>query len=102
MGNRHWRRRNHLQPVASVLAVTVALGVRIVGGLMTAALLAIPACTAKNLSTGLIQYTVISALAGSLACLIGIMAYALLDIPSGSAIIIAGVILFLISVFKPL
>jgi zinc transport system permease protein len=30
------------------IAVTVALGVRIVGGLMTAALLAIPACTAKN------------------------------------------------------
>lgn len=84
------------------IAVTVALGVRIVGGLMTAALLAIPACTAKNLSTSLIQYTVISALAGSLACLIGVMAYALLGIPLGPAIIIASVILFLISVFKPL
>jgi len=84
------------------IAVTVALGVRIVGGLMTAALLAILACTTKNLSTSLIQYTVISGLAGSLACIIGIMAYALLGIPSGSAIIIVGVILFLISVFKPL
>lgn len=83
------------------IAVTVALGVRIVGGLMTAALLAIPACTAKNLSTSLAQYTLVSTLAGSLACLTGILAYVLLDIPPGPAIVIASVILFLISVFKP-
>jgi zinc transport system permease protein len=82
------------------IAITVALGVRMVGGLMTAALIAIPACTAKNISTNLTQYKVISTIAGSLACLAGILVYALFGIPSGPAIIIASVILFLMSVFK--
>ena len=82
------------------IAVTVALGVRIVGGLMTAALLAIPACTAKNISSNLSQYTIISTIAGSLACVLGVIAYAILDIPAGPLIIIASALLFLISVFK--
>lgn len=83
------------------IAITVALGVRIVGGLMTAALLAIPACTAKNISSSLSKYAFVSTVAGSLACLAGILFYALLDIPPGPAIVIASVMLFLISVFKP-
>ena len=82
------------------IAVTVALGVRIVGGLMTAALLAIPACTAKNISSNLSQYTIISTIAGSLACVLGVIAYAILDIPAGPLIIIASALLFLVSVFK--
>ena len=82
------------------IAVTVALGVRIVGGLMTAALLAIPACTAKNISSNLSQYTIISTIAGSLACVLGVIAYAILDISAGPLIIIASALLFLVSVFK--
>jgi len=82
------------------IAVTVALGVRIVGGLMTAALLAIPACTAKNISSNLLQYTVISTIAGSLACVLGVIAYAILNIPAGPLIIIASALLFLASIFK--
>ena len=82
------------------IAVTGALGGRRVGGLMTAALLAIPACTAKNISSNLSQYTVISTIAGSLACVLGVIAYAILDIPAGPLIIIASALLFLVSVFK--
>ncbi|BCG63536.1 MAG: zinc transport system permease protein [Methyloprofundus sp.] len=81
------------------IAVTVALGVRIVGGLMTAALLAIPACTAKNISSNLSQYTVISTIAGGLACVLGVIAYAISGVPAGPLIIIASALLFLISVF---
>jgi len=82
------------------IAVTVALGVRIVGGLMTAALLAIPACTAKNISSNLLQYTLFSTIAGSLACILGVIAYAVSDVPAGPLIIIASALLFMISVFK--
>ena len=81
------------------IAVTVALGVRIVGGLMTAALLAIPACTAKNISNNLSQYTIASTIAGSLACVLGVIAYAILGVPAGPLIIIASAFLFLVSVF---
>ena len=82
------------------IAVTVALGVRIVGGLMTAALLAIPACTAKNISSNLSQYTMISTIAGSLACVLGVVGYAISDIPAGPLIIIASALLFFVSIFK--
>ena len=82
------------------IAITVALGVRIVGGLMTAALLAIPACTAKNIGTSLAHYMVISTIAGSLACIIGIIGSGITNIPSGPLIIIVSVVLFLGSVFK--
>lgn len=80
------------------IAITVALGVRIVGGLMTAALLAIPACTAKNLSQSLAQYASISSLAGAGACVLGILAFGLCGIPAGPAIIITSVVIFLLSV----
>jgi ABC-type Mn2+/Zn2+ transport system permease subunit len=82
------------------IAITVALGVRIVGGLMTAALLAIPACTAKNLSTSLTQYTALSTLAGTLACMLGVIGSGITDMPAGPWIIIASAVLFLGSVFK--
>lgn len=84
------------------IAITVALGVRIVGGLMTAALIAIPACTAKNISTGLVNYALVSSIAGAFACLAGILVYAFSGVSPGPSIIIVSVILFLISVFKPI
>ncbi|MCD2451686.1 metal ABC transporter permease [Methylicorpusculum oleiharenae] len=82
------------------IAVTVALGVRIVGGLMTAALLAIPACTAKNISSNLHQYSIISTITGALACILGIVSSTFTAIPAGPLIIIASALLFLISVVK--
>jgi len=39
------------------IAIIVSLGARVVGGLMTAALVAIPACTSKNLSKNFFQYS---------------------------------------------
>jgi zinc transport system permease protein len=51
------------------IALTVALGVRIVGGLMTAALVAIPACAARNVSTNMIQYSYNGFFFGSLSCI---------------------------------
>ncbi|WP_022948801.1 metal ABC transporter permease [Methylohalobius crimeensis] len=81
------------------IALTVALGVRIVGGLMTAALLAIPACTAKNISKNLTQYAYFSLSAGALAAVLGIAGYAATDVPPGPLIIIASGLLFLVSVY---
>ncbi len=83
------------------IAIIVALGVRIVGGLMTAALVAIPACTSKNLSKNLFQYSYGGIVFGSLACCFGILIFAFTKIPAGPMIIISSTILFLISlIFK--
>lgn len=81
------------------IALVVALGVRIVGGLMTAALVAIPASTSKNVSRTLSQYAYISFGCGLLTCVIGIFVAQSLSIPVGPAIILASAVLFGISLF---
>ncbi len=79
------------------IALTVALGVRIVGGLMTAAIVAIPACTSRNLSKNLNQYSYRGLILGSLACALGILCFDLTDISAGPLIIMISALFFLTS-----
>jgi len=79
------------------IALTVAIGVRIVGALMTAALVAIPACSSKNISKNLFKYSYCSMLIGSLSCIMGILGFILTSKPAGPLIIIASGCFFLIS-----
>ena len=81
------------------IALVIALGVRIVGGLMTASLVAIPACTSRNLSKNLFQYSYGSMFLGSLACILGTVLFVITNIPAGPLIIIVSSLLFLISLF---
>jgi ABC-type Mn2+/Zn2+ transport system permease subunit len=83
----------------TAIAVTVAFGVRIVGGLMTAALVAIPACTSKNICTNLIEYSHMSMLVGAIACGAGILFSLITGLPVGPLIIICSAILFCVSFF---
>ena len=80
------------------VAVVIGLGVRIVGSLLTAAIVAIPAATSKNLSVNMKQYAYGGAIAGGLAGVMGIMAYQMMGIPAGLAVILCSSLLFLISV----
>jgi len=83
------------------IALTVALGVRIVGGLMTAALVSIPSCTSRNMSKNLLQYSYLGMFLGSLSCFVGIVGYSLTGLPAGPLIIITSTLFFLVSlVFK--
>jgi len=83
------------------IALVVSLGVRIVGGLMTAALVAIPACTSRNLSKNLFQYSYGGMILGSLSCILGILVFRFTGIPAGPLIIITNTFFFLISlIFK--
>jgi len=79
------------------IVLTVALGVRIMGGLMTAALVAIPASTARNMSKTLTQYAYGGLLFGSLASVLGIVGFTYTGLPAGPLIVIAGTIFFLVS-----
>jgi zinc transport system permease protein len=80
------------------IALAVALSVRVVGGLLTAALVAIPASTSRNLSKNLTQYAYGGLVAGSLSSVLGVLVFKLTNIPAGPAIIIVGAIFFLSSV----
>jgi zinc transport system permease protein len=80
------------------VAVVIGLGIRVVGSLLTAAIVAIPAATSRNLSTNMKQYAFGGAVAGGLAGILGIVAYLVFSIPAGLAVIISSSLLFLISV----
>jgi zinc transport system permease protein len=84
-----------------LIAVIVALGVKIVGGLLTAALVAIPACSARNLSRNLFQYAFGASIVGIISSFLGIISFELTGLPAGPLIILANAGVFLISaVFK--
>lgn len=79
------------------VAIVIGLGIRIVGSLLTAAIVAIPAATSKNLSLNMNQYAYGGAVAGALAGILGILAYSAFSIPAGLAVIITSSILFIVS-----
>lgn len=79
------------------IAIIVSLGVRIVGGLMTAALVAIPACTSRNLSKNLFRYSYGGLVLGGISCILGIICFKFTTIPAGPMIIIISTLFFLVS-----
>jgi len=79
------------------VALVIGLGIRIVGSLLTAAIVSIPAATSKNLSVNMKQYIYGGAITGGLASFIGIIVYQTFSIPAGPAIIISSAGLFLLS-----
>jgi ABC-type Mn2+/Zn2+ transport system permease subunit len=79
------------------IALVIGLGIRVVGSLLTAAIVSIPAATSKNLSQNLKQYAFGGALFGGSAAVFGIIIYQQFGLPPGPAIIIASSSLFLIS-----
>jgi len=83
------------------IAIIVALGVKVVGGLLTAALVAIPAASARNLSKNLFWYSFYGILFGILSSLFGIFFYKIFNISAGPTIILVNFFIFLVSlIFK--
>ncbi len=82
----------------SSIAVIVALGVDLVGGLMTAALVAIPAAAARNVSRTLAQYGLVAGGFGIVSAVIGILAAALTGLPPGPLVILISAVIFLATV----
>ncbi len=81
------------------IAVVVALGVKMVGGLLTAALVAIPICAARNIGKNLSEYIYFSVFFGSFSAFSGILLFYFTRLPAGPLIIISGTVIFLLSVF---
>ena len=79
------------------IAIIVSLGAKIVGGLMTAAIVALPACTSKNLSKNMLQYSLGGLAFGGLSCIAGIAGFKFTGISAGLLIVLSGAFFFLIS-----
>ncbi|WP_343223945.1 metal ABC transporter permease [Oceanobacter mangrovi] len=80
-----------------MLAIIVALSMKIVGILLVSALLIIPAATARSLSRTPAQMVLLASLAGIIAVLAGISASFFWDTPAGPSIVVAATLMFVAS-----
>jgi zinc transport system permease protein len=80
------------------LAVVVAVAIKVVGALLIAAMLIIPAAAARNFARGPETMAVIAALIGTLAVLGGLNASLLQDTPAGPSIVALAALAFAVSV----
>jgi len=80
-----------------LMAIVIALSMKIVGVLLITALLIIPAATARKLTVSPESMAVASSLAGVLAVVTGLNFSLHADIPSGPAIVVAAALLFALS-----
>lgn len=81
------------------IAIVVALGVTLVGGLLTVAIVAIPAATAKNFSSRLGLYKGLAVVFGVLSTATGMLVSQAAGLPAGPMIIVVAISLFFVSVF---
>ena len=80
-----------------LMAVVIAVGMKVVGILMVISLLIIPAATARRLATSPEGMAVAAALCGGLSVLLGLAGSYWWDLPTGAAIVAAAAMLFLCS-----
>jgi ABC-type Mn2+/Zn2+ transport system permease subunit len=80
-----------------MIAVIVALGVKMVGGLLTAALVAIPAAAARNVGRSLQQYTLGAMAIGIASAVIGVVLFHATGWPAGPLIVLMSTAIFLVT-----
>ena len=82
----------------AIIALIVAAEVKIVGGLLTIAMIILPAASAYNLANSMKLYISLSTILGVLEAIIGMTLYRLLAIPAGPAIIVVSTTIFIFSI----
>ncbi len=82
---------------AAVSAVVVVVGMRVVGLLLVAALMILPATTSLQVSRTFRGSLIISALAAAISVVAGIMISFWLDLPSGGTIVLVNFVLFILA-----
>jgi zinc transport system permease protein len=84
-----------------LLAVVIAIAMKLVGVLLITSLLIIPAATARRLAVTPEQMAVLSALVGAAAVTGGLFGSLTYDTPSGPSIVVAALILFVLAIIVP-
>ncbi len=80
-----------------LMAIVIAIAMKIVGVLLITALLIIPAATARRLANGPEVMAVLAALTGIAAVILGLFGSLQWDTPSGPSIVVAAMLLFIVS-----
>jgi zinc transport system permease protein len=80
-----------------LMALVIAIAMKIVGVLLITALLIIPAATARRFARGPEQMAILAAMIGATAVIVGLFGSLEWDTPSGPSIVVAALALFLLS-----
>ncbi len=80
-----------------LLAITVALSLKTIGGLLIGALIVIPVLTARQFSRSFKSTLFVSIFMSFLFVFAGLIASTIIDVPSGAAIVLIGIVCFLFS-----
>ncbi|HAA92822.1 MAG TPA: zinc ABC transporter permease subunit ZnuB [Rhodospirillaceae bacterium] len=80
-----------------LLAVTIAIGMKIIGILLITSLLIIPAAAARRFARTPEQMAVIASIIGALSVLTGLLGSVQFDTPSGPSVVVAAFCFFLLS-----
>jgi zinc transport system permease protein len=80
-----------------LLAIVVAVSVKIIGVALMTALLVIPAGAARGLSRGPVVMLALSAAMGCISVALGLFSSLKFDLPAGPSIVVASVVLFTLS-----
>lgn len=80
-----------------MLALTIALAIKIVGVLLIAALMIIPAAASRSLARTPELMAALASVIGTTSVVLGLSASATWDTPSGASIVLAAVVLFALS-----
>jgi len=83
-----------------LMACVIAISMKIVGVLLITALLIIPAATARKFATGPEQMAVLASICGVFSVISGLFASLQWDAPSGPAIVVGALCLFLLSLLN--
>lgn len=83
-----------------LVALVVALGVKVVGTLLMGALVIISATAAKNLSRNITSYRTLSIFFGLISAPGGIFLARIFDLPPGPIVVLVSIFIFLISLFS--
>jgi len=81
-----------------LVSLVVAIGIKIAGSLLVGFLVIVPAATAKNLSTSLYRYALLSSIFGIISSSSGVLLSGYLDVPSGPLVVLSGVAIFLVGI----
>ena len=83
-----------------LLAVTIVVSIKVVGILLIAAFLVIPAASARMLSHSFRAMTLLSVLIGSFSVVVGLYVSYVLDLPTGAVIILVQSVVFALALLN--
>jgi ABC-type Mn2+/Zn2+ transport system permease subunit len=82
-----------------LVSLVVAIGIKIVGTLLVGFLVIVPAAAAKNVSSDLFKYAVLSASFGAVSACSGVLFSSYLNLPTGPFVVFSGIVVFVVTIF---